>query len=487
MKKFLFGFLGLGLLLTGCQKSEPDTPQAGSGAVPKIESVSINDGASDVALDIGHIDVVYDMPVILSDASKVSMNGLSLNVSVTNKRMRIEFGDLEKDNEYVLVIDAGAVVSRADGTPCNRATLSFATPKTPAGPGSGTTPDPDPDAPVYNPGEPGNYSPSLVTENPLPNAERVYEYMLSIYGSRTLSGAMAKVNWNLDEVNWVYKWTGKYPAMATFDYIHLPYSASGSWIDYGDIAPAKEWFEKGGIVSASWHWNVPVRNGSTEYTFNTNTTFKPSNVLKDGTWEKEVADADLKKMAGYLKQLQDEGIPVVWRPLHEAAGNIYTQWHSGAWFWWGSEGAKAYRDLWRYMFDFFKAEGLRNLIWVWTTQTSSEADVDYAFYPGDEYVDIVGKDIYNIWGASDIASIFNVVAHMAPNKMVTLSENGNVADMSAQWNAGAKWLYFMPWYDYDNDFSSGYAHAHASISWWSSSFANPSVVDLSELPSDLYE
>ena len=72
-------------------------------------------------------------------------------------------------------------------------------------------------------------------------------------------------------------------------------------------------------------------------------------------------------------------------------------------------------------------------------------------------------------------------------KMVTLSENGNVADMSAQWNAGAKWLYFMPWYDYDNDFSSGYAHAHASISWWSSSFANPSVVDLSELPSDLYE
>ncbi|MFR5757995.1 MAG: glycosyl hydrolase [Bacteroides cellulosilyticus] len=59
-------------------------------------------------------------------------------------------------------------------------------------------------------------------------------------------------------------------------------------------------------------------------------------------------------------------------------------------FWWGSDGADTYKKLWRYMFNFFKEKGINNLIWVWTTQTK---DVD--FYPGDEYVDIIGRDIYN--------------------------------------------------------------------------------------------
>lgn len=40
-------------------------------------------------------------------------------------------------------------------------------------------------------------------------------------------------------------------------------------------------------------------------------------------------------------------------------------------------------------FNYFKKEGINNLIWVWTTQTK-----DSEFYPGDEYVDMVGRDMY---------------------------------------------------------------------------------------------
>ena len=42
-------------------------------------------------------------------------------------------------------------------------------------------------------------------------------------------------------------------------------------------------------------------------------------------------------------------------------------------------------------------------------------------------------------------------------------------------------------YDYDNDYTAGYAHQHADIAWWRSSFASPAVLDRQELPSDLFE
>ncbi len=76
---------------------------------------------------------------------------------------------------------------------------------------------------------------------------------------------------------------------------------------------------------------------------------------------------------------------------------------------------------------------------------------------------------------------------MTPRKMVALSENGNVAGIADQWNAGAGWLYFMPWYDYENDWTSRFAHQHATISWWNAAFASENVVGLSGLPDDLYE
>ena len=138
------------------------------------------------------------------------------------------------------------------------------------------------------------------------------------------------------------------------------------------------------------------------------------------------------------------------------------------------------------MFDWFKSAGLRNLIWVWTTQTSSFSDIDYEFYPGDDYVDIVGRDIYNNTDASSAAGQFSTIASLSEHKMVALSELGNVADMGSQWDAGAQWLFFMPWYDYGNDYTAGYDHVHADIGWWTETFASDAVIDRSELPSELH-
>ena len=177
---------------------------------------------------------------------------------------------------------------------------------------------------------------------------------------------------------------------------------------------------------------------------------------------------DLAKVSGYLKLLKDAGIPVIWRPLHEAAGG---------WFWWG-KNAESFKKLWMLMFDYFKAQGLNNLIWVWTTEMD-----DSNWYPGDAYVDIVGRDIYGN-DASDCASQYQAIVGEYGNKMVTLSECGAYIDtgatlglLSEQWSAGARWLWFMPWYD-----NEGSTLSHADKAWWIDAMSQSYVISRDQLP-----
>jgi mannan endo-1,4-beta-mannosidase len=257
--------------------------------------------------------------------------------------------------------------------------------------------------------------------------------------------------------------------MNCFDYLHLASSPS-SWIDYSDITPVKEWWDNGGIVLAMWHWNVPKTEGDTDtnnYTSTlSETAFNIDNAFTEGTWEYRTVQADLEKMAGYLKLLHDANIPVIWRPLHEAAGG---------WFWWG-KNADSFKKLWIQMFDYFKAQGLNNLIWVWTSETG---DADW--YPGDAYVDIIGRDLYGN-DAADCASQYQTLINDFGNKMITLSECGyseytdsTVGLLSEQWNAGARWLWFMPWYDSDNSTTP-----HADQTWWEDAMSQDYVIKRGE-------
>lgn len=62
--------------------------------------------------------------------------------------------------------------------------------------------------------------------------------------------------------------------------------------------------------------------------------------------------------------------------------------------------------------------------------------------------------------------------------MVTLSECGANIDanaelglLSEQWNAGARWLWFMPWYD-----GEGVSLSHASQEWWLDAMSQSYVI-----------
>lgn len=204
--------------------------------------------------------------------------------------------------------------------------------------------------------------------------------------------------------------------------------------------------------------------------------FDASKVLIPGTRENTVATADVAKLAGYLKLLQDANIPVLFRPFHEAAGAY--QW---TWFWWGNSGVDVTKDLWKWLHDTLTNEyGLNNLIWVWTANYSygmDLADVEtlQSEYPGDAYVDIVGTDIYKE-AMSDQSAVFNLIQEATNgSKIIALTETGNLLDPDSQFNNNALWSFFMGWYEQD-------ANGPGFLTWnlngeWNTVLNNPLVLN----------
>lgn len=315
-------------------------------------------------------------------------------------------------------------------------------------------------------------------------AVNLMDYLRKIEGKRILSATMAHVSWNTNEAEWVYSKTGYYPAINCVDYIHLYASKPGGWIDYSQIQFLEDWWSHKGIVSAMWHWVVPSNDGQT-YTYSPGdqpdqTGFDIKKINDPSSAEYARMMADIDKVADYLLLLKEKNIPVIWRPLHEAGGG---------WFWWGKD-AEACKKLWRVMYDRFEEKGLNNLIWVWTLAVAWQQDLTEGikWYPGDEYVDVVGIDMYNVSDASQSQATYSFMKKVWPDKQIVLSECGNVPLIKEQWKAGAHWLWFMPWYDYtrtndpqSTDFKEN-RHSHAEAIWWKATMSYKRVVTRDELP-----
>jgi len=115
-------------------------------------------------------------------------------------------------------------------------------------------------------------------------------------------------------------------------------------------------------------------------------------ILREGTAANRSWRAQLDEAAEGLLELQNAGVPVLFRPLHE---------NNGAWFWWGNnprDGSVSAAPLWKDMYNYLtRSKGLHNLLWVFSASVPAGpamADV-LTHYPGNEYVDIVALDIYD--------------------------------------------------------------------------------------------
>lgn len=305
-----------------------------------------------------------------------------------------------------------------------------------------------------------NISKELVTPEPGDHTKRLYQFLYDNYGEKIISGVMTGKS--MDEVNWLKTKTGKEPALLGVDFMQC--GRDYNWYtDEEPINDARNYYKRNGIPAFCWHWRDPSRK--TEDFYTEKTGFDVSKIFDENSLEYKAMIKDIDYISGLLKKLQDQGVPVLWRPLHEA---------SGAWFWWGAKGAAPCKKLYQIMFDrMVNHHGLKNLIWVWTTQGN---DMDW--YPGDEYVDMIGRDIYaNGDHGSQILEFNKINADYGGKKMVTLSECGSFPDADNLLKDGALWSYFMPWY---GNFVR--ENEHNSLDLWKKMFAHDYVLTLDEMP-----
>lgn len=269
------------------------------------------------------------------------------------------------------------------------------------------------------------YEGKLSNANAIGSATELYELIKSIPENQCLTGQMEST-WmgSADyEMDYIHENTGKLPVIRGFDFMHN---------NFDDVTNrAIDWYNKGGIVTICWHTGSNFATGYDESVAD-NIDWDEAFVEGSDTYNKLIDGMD--RAVPYLKTLQDAGVPVLWRPFHEL---------DGGWFWWSKGGGENFIKLWQMMYNHYTNDcGLNNLIWV-CAYSGNGMDVE-DWYPGDEYIDIIGADSYNP-GAN--GELYRTIKDIAPDGMpIAYHECSNIPTEEEMIEADAHWVYFMTWH-----------------------------------------
>lgn len=151
-----------------------------------------------------------------------------------------------------------------------------------------------------------------------------------------------------------------------------------------------DFFSSPEILPLSGLENAYEHGKAVELTFQTTYDYKtsPSNLYEilDGKY-----DDYFKQYASRLKEFNH---PVLFRLNNEMNGDWceYSSYHF-------SKDTEMFKESWKYIHDLFEENGVDNVLWVWNPHDISFPDFAWNnylnYYPGDEYVDIVGLTGYN--------------------------------------------------------------------------------------------
>ena len=247
----------------------------------------------------------------------------------------------------------------------------------------------------------------------------------------------------MEEYTYIYEQTGRHPKLVEFEL--LAYSPNINYEDADEaclteVEEAKHTMETAlkwasttpdGILSLCFHWFSPI-GGRDKSFYSKNTDFDPEQVLIEGTPERAAFYHDLEVIAQLLKPFQTANIPILWRPLHES---------EGTWFWWGSKGPAVAAELYKLVYHYLTDEKqLNNLLWVWSCPAKDG-------YPGDDYVDVIGWDIYLApHTVTDYQAQYEeLMANTHSNKVAALTEVGVIPDITLLEQSKTPWAYYMTW------------------------------------------
>lgn len=179
---------------------------------------------------------------------------------------------------------------------------------------------------------------------------------------------------------------GAYPALYGWDF---------AWLNHKDsilMAELQRAANQGVVQTISWHMRNPVTGKSCRDTIRTVEQIIP------GAAHHEAYVAVLDQAADFLLKAKDKNgelIPFIFRPFHE---------HTGRWFWWGQQhcSREDFITLWRFTVEYLRDERqVHNLLYAYSPDTVGTTEQYLDRYPGDDYVDVMGIDIYRDVEAND--------------------------------------------------------------------------------------
>ena len=219
-------------------------------------------------------------------------------------------------------------------------------------------------------------------------------------------------------------------------------------------------YERGGIVTISWHPRNPLTGGTA---WDVTDTTVVGSVLPGGsefekfqTWIKRVGDFLLT-----LKTNDGQPVPIIFRPWHE---------NNGSWFWWGQKlcSDNEFHGLWALLQDGLSSRGLTNLLWSYSPNLDGGWTEErfLARYPGNDRVMLIGEDAYQ-WGTEEefktsLTADLKFLSDFAQKngKLLAMTECGfkNMPD-STWWTRVLKPImdqypisYFLLWRNYKEEY-----------------------------------
>jgi len=292
---------------------------------------------------------------------------------------------------------------------------------------------------------------------------RTLDYLKSISGKKTVSGQHNREP-NSQPSKWtdqIHSVTGKYPGLWSGDFLFEADNIANRWTM---IYEAKKEWDSGSIVQLMLHTCPPTQAEPCPWdggVLSSLTDSQWTELITDGStlnrnWKKRLDD-----IAVYLQYLKDNGVEVLFRPLHEM--------NQGSFWWGGRPGPNGTRKLYQITHDYLtNVKELNNLIWVWDVQDMSWNFQDYN--PGDKYWDIMAFDVY---ADGYNKKWYDYVLTIAGNKPIAIGECEKLptAALLAQ---QPRWVFFMAWAELV--FSGNTTQDIVSL------YSSPNVVNRDNLP-----
>jgi len=189
--------------------------------------------------------------------------------------------------------------------------------------------------------------------------------------------------------------TGDYPAVYGFELgrLEIDHAVNLDSVPFDKMKSfIREAYDRGGVITLSWHLNNPL-TGKTAWDPAPGTV---ASILPGGE-KNDLYETWLDKVARFLLALKGkhgEYIPIIFRPFHELNGD---------WFWWG--GKNCTPDELKQLYQFTESylrdkKNVHNLLYAYNTDKFYSQDEYLKRYPGDEWVDLIGFDIYQAYNTA---------------------------------------------------------------------------------------